>query len=122
MSNSYAIPEGVTSVAQAAFTECYSLQNVTLPSTLTSLGQFAFAACTSLTNITIPAAVTNMAEYAFSLCTGINGFYFLGDAPTVWPQTFYSDSATAFYLTGATNWGPTLGSLATAVWPLGALR
>jgi len=116
--SSYAIPNGVTSIAQGAFAESFFLDNVTFPNGLASIGQFAFANCTGLTSITLPASVTNVVEFAFSVCYNLTGIYFYGNAPAVTPQSFYSDSATVFYLPGTLGWGPTLGSLSTTPWLL----
>ncbi len=114
--NSYAIPNGVISIAQGAFTESFYLDNVAFPNGLTSLGQFAFANCTGLTSVTLPASVNFVDAFAFSVCYNLSGIYFYGNAPTVTPQSFYSDNATVYYLPGTTGWGPTLGSLSTAFW------
>jgi hypothetical protein len=116
--NSYAIPNGVISIAQGAFAISPNLNNVTFPNGLASLGQFAFANCLGLTSVTLPASVTNLDAYAFSVCYNLTGIYFYGNAPVVTPQSFYSDSATVYYLPGTTGWGSMLGSLSTAPWLL----
>lgn len=50
-SGDYVIPEGVTSIGQAAFYECTSLTSVVIPSSVTSIGNYAFQYCTNLKTI-----------------------------------------------------------------------
>jgi hypothetical protein len=116
--SAYTVPGGVISIADGAFAECYSLQNVTFPDTLGSIGQFSFAACYGLTSVTLPASVSNLTEFAFSICYGLSSVYCYGNAPTATPQSFNSDNLTVYYLPGTLGWGPTLGGQPTAVWSL----
>ncbi len=116
--NAYTVPNGVTNIANGAFSECYSLQSVTFPDTLQSLGQFAFAACYGLTSITLPASVNNLSDFAFSVCYSLSSVFCYGNAPDATPQSFYQDNLTVYYLPGTLGWGPTLGNEPTAVWSL----
>ncbi len=77
--NAYTIPNGVTSLAAAAFARCTNLASVTIPNSVTNIGNAkyggggtdyddgggVFLGCTSLTNITIPDSVINIGQYAF---------------------------------------------------------
>lgn len=65
------IGEGVTSVSQRAFSDCYSLASVTIPITVTKIGYSAFNSCYSLASITIPSAVTSFETYS----SGVYIFY-----------------------------------------------
>lgn len=47
----YAIPEGITAVADRSFAECDRLQKITLPSSVERLGYGAFYNCTRLSEI-----------------------------------------------------------------------
>jgi hypothetical protein len=58
----------VTSIANSAFSNAFSLTSVTIPSTVTSIGDAAFANCDSLTSVTIAPGVTNLGDYAFVSC------------------------------------------------------
>ncbi len=59
------IPEGITKIRYRAFYDCTSLANVNLPNSLTSIGIDTFYNCTSLTNIDIPDSVTAIGDEAF---------------------------------------------------------
>ena len=48
---SFVIPDGVTSIGDAAFLDCSSLTSVVIPDSVTSIGGSAFANCSSLTTI-----------------------------------------------------------------------
>ena len=61
----------VTSVGDAAFSNCTRLTSITIPDRVTSIGNSAFRGCTGLTSITIPDRVTSIGNYAFSNCTGL---------------------------------------------------
>ncbi len=45
------IPEGITSISEYGFSDCYSLTSVTLPSSLNTIGKFAFMLCSYLKEI-----------------------------------------------------------------------
>ena len=65
---SITIPNGVTSIGQYVFYNCYSLASITIPNGVTSIGQYAFQNCFSLASITIPNSVTSIGNYAFQYC------------------------------------------------------
>jgi hypothetical protein len=67
----YAIPNGVTVIAPAAFYRCTGLTNVMIPNTVFSIGLDAFSGCTGLTGVTIPDSVTTIQSAAFYACTGL---------------------------------------------------
>ncbi|MCD7733184.1 MAG: leucine-rich repeat domain-containing protein [Oscillospiraceae bacterium] len=66
---SVVVCEGVTSICDYAFINCYALTDVTLPSTLTQIGYAAFAFCYSLMQITLPDGLILFRGYI----TGYNG-------------------------------------------------
>ena len=74
---SIAIPESVTSIGKWAFTTCRSLTSVTIPTngSVTSIGDYAFCSC-GFTSITIPASVTSIGGAAFSGCTSLTDVYY----------------------------------------------
>lgn len=68
---SVVIPEGVTKIANNAFTACTKLKSVVLPEGLTSIGKMAFWNCKSLESVVIPSTVTEIGSYAFSDCVNL---------------------------------------------------
>ncbi len=68
---SYAIPNGVTSIADNAFNNCYNLTNVTIGSGVASIGESAFQNCSRLTSVTIPNNVGSIGWDAFYYCSGL---------------------------------------------------
>lgn len=64
---SVTIENGVTSIANYAFSEC-NLTSVTIPGCVTSIGDRAFATCDNLESVTIQNGVTSIGEEAFCEC------------------------------------------------------
>ena len=67
----YYIGEGVTTIGQWAFHECYSLTSITIPNSVKSIEKGAFYNCTGLTSVTIPYGVTSIVGSAFYGCSGL---------------------------------------------------
>lgn len=63
----FVIPEGVKTIAQGAFINCYGVRSVTIPSSVESVATEAFIYNDGIKTITMPAALTNFAEYSFNL-------------------------------------------------------
>ena len=68
---SYAIPNSVTSIGDAAFYCCSSLTSITIPNSVTSIGSGTFYNCSSLTSITIPNGVTSIDDATFDSCSSL---------------------------------------------------
>ncbi len=68
---SITIPNSVTSISKYAFDGCSGLTSVNIPNSVTSIGIWAFRDCSGLTSVTIPNSVTSIADYAFSGCSGL---------------------------------------------------
>ncbi|MGA3283416.1 MAG: leucine-rich repeat domain-containing protein [Verrucomicrobiota bacterium] len=64
---SYAVPNSVTTIGDAAFQNCTSLANITIGNSVTSIGYQAFWNCSRLTSVTIPNSVTSIGHLAFSI-------------------------------------------------------
>jgi len=67
----FAIPNGVTTIGNHAFSECYNLSSITIPDGVTSIGNGAFCGCSSLREVNIPNSVTSIGDSAFSMCMGL---------------------------------------------------
>ena len=78
---SFAIPNNVTSICEAAFEYCSSLVSVTIPDSVTSIGQSTFSGCTSLTSVVIPDSVTSIGGSAFRYCSSLTSAV-IGDSVT----------------------------------------
>ncbi|MDR3309719.1 MAG: leucine-rich repeat protein [Oscillospiraceae bacterium] len=63
---SVTIPDSVTVIEGGAFVYCLELQKVTLSDNLKSIGRYAFSQCYKLKDITIPAGVTEIGEGALN--------------------------------------------------------
>ena len=68
---SAAIPDGVTSIGNRAFSECSNLTTVNLPDSLTTIGDKSFSSCYALTSLTLPDNSTSIGSGAFEYCTGL---------------------------------------------------
>ena len=62
------IGDGVTSIGQYCFQNCYALKKVSGMGDVTSIGTYAFSYCHSLTSITIPDGVTSIENDVFYYC------------------------------------------------------
>lgn len=69
--DSYIVPDGVTTIADWAFSYCPNVTNITLPDGLINIGESAFEVCGYLSNITIPDSVTNIGNGAFKVCVSL---------------------------------------------------
>ncbi|MDE6658646.1 MAG: leucine-rich repeat domain-containing protein [Eubacterium sp.] len=67
---SFAIPNCVTSIGEAAFMYSLNLKTVTIPNSVTSIGDGAFAMC-GLTSATIPSGVVSLGDAAFFMCENL---------------------------------------------------
>ena len=88
----------------------------TVPAGVTSIGSSAFRDCTNLTSVTISSSVTNIGGAAFNGCTTLTGIYFQGNGPSLGAYALSFNSATVYYLAGATGFDTEFGSRPTAVW------
>ena len=64
----FEIGDGVTSISDIAFYDCYSLASITIPNSVTSISVYMFYNCYSLASITIPNSVTSIGGNAFQNC------------------------------------------------------
>ena len=54
------MPEGVTAIGSSAFSQCFSLSEVTIPKGVTSIGSHAFWDCNSLKEVIIPNSIKSI--------------------------------------------------------------
>ena len=73
---SIALPTGYKGknygISYCAFNECESLTDIIIPEGVTTIGDAAFYGCSRLTDITIPASVTAIGEGVFGYCASLS--------------------------------------------------
>ena len=79
---------GVTSIGQAAFSNCSSLTSINIPESVTSIEYWAFQSCSSLTSINIPEGVTNIGDYAFYYCPSLTSINIPDSVTSIGVQAF----------------------------------
>ena len=67
----YAIPDGVETIASKAFYKCYYVDVTAFPSTIRVIGEKAFHKCSALKNFTVPAALEVIGKDAFAYDEGL---------------------------------------------------
>ena len=97
---SYAIPDGVISVAGSAFYSCRSVREVTIPDGVKSIGNSAFFGCDNLRAVSLPESVETVGDWAFLNCSALAGITIPDSVQYV--GTGLADG-TAFYGDGS-NW------------------
>lgn len=85
----FTIPEGVTTVHDAAFFHAENLTQVNFPSSMQFIGAGAFEYCTGLTSLTLPEGVEILYENAFADCTALRH--------VTLPSTLHGVGRYAFY-------------------------
>ena len=88
-SDSYEIPDSITSIGDMAFFGCYNLTNIIIPDSVTSIGNMAFYACVNLTNITIPNSVTSIGFSAFRGCIRLANITISNSVTSIRGETFF---------------------------------
>lgn len=69
------IYDGLKTIGDSAFANCYQISSVNLPSSLTTLGKEAFLNCSQLNYIYIPDGISEIPDGAFRQCSNINNVY-----------------------------------------------
>lgn len=65
------MPQGVTAIADYAFTGCEDLTGVTVEGEVSTVGNYAFYQCKNLQSVTAGNQVKTIGEKAFNLCTSL---------------------------------------------------
>ena len=63
--------DGLTSIGNYAFSNCYSLELVTLSKSVTVIGRDAFSNCYSLKSAVLPDDITKLNANMFYYCRGL---------------------------------------------------
>jgi len=62
---SITLPEGLKTIGNYAFYQCFSLTEIVIPDSVTSIGENAFGSCRAATTVTLGSGVTSIASMAF---------------------------------------------------------
>ncbi|MBP5616148.1 MAG: leucine-rich repeat domain-containing protein, partial [Alphaproteobacteria bacterium] len=92
------VEDGITSVANGAFSGATHLESVDMSNSLTRIGNSAFWS-TALTSVSIPSSVTSVEANAFRNATGLKDITFEGNMPNCgigWIQDDPSDLIISF--------------------------
>ena len=81
-----------------------TITTINLPDGLTSIGEAAFSSCGALTSIEIPASVTVICDRAFDSCTFLTEVCFYGDAPTIVGENTFDKAVTLRYTPETAGW------------------
>ena len=65
------INDGITSIANNAFYECYNLKSIYIPDSVTSIGNYSFYTCFALTSINITKGIESIGEEALYGCKNL---------------------------------------------------
>lgn len=82
----------LTTIGEAAFSNCSKLTSITLPSEVNSIGSNAFKNCTELATITIPSNVSKINSFTFMGCTKLSSITFAGNNVTTFDQKAFSNT------------------------------
>ena len=91
---------GVTTIAESAFSYSRNLKKVTLPNTLKTIGKQAFSYCTALSSIVIPSSVKSINKLAFNNCSSLTNVTFPNEMPvkSIEDEAFYGCGMTTITL------------------------
>lgn len=92
------IPQGVTSIGNHAFEECFALEEVTIPQSVTSIGLIAFGGCCKLTTLSLGENVETIGGGAFFRCSSLSNITIPKKVKVI--ESGYSGT-TSFYRTFA---------------------
>ncbi len=80
---SITLPEGVRTIGDYAFAQCYNLTTITIPDSVTKIGQYAFQSCNAVTTVTIGSSVDTIGSGAFYNCYEIKEIICKSTTPPV---------------------------------------
>lgn len=82
------IPSSVKTIGEHAFEGCTALASITVPHGVTELGRYAFAGCTALASVRLSTSITAVSAYLFSGCTALTELTVFDGVTTVGHAAF----------------------------------
>ena len=83
------IPVGVTSIGKSEFEDCVGLERVVIPEGVTTIGDMAFRNCSRLKEAAIPDSVKSIGDMAFSRCSSLTDVTIPGSVASIGQRAFY---------------------------------
>ncbi len=83
------IEDGVTSIGDYAFFDCFNAQSVTIPAGVISIGEHAFYLCYSLNNVELPSSVTTLGDFSFGGCKTLSNITINGTISYIGKNAFF---------------------------------
>ena len=68
---SFDIPDGVTTIGDHAFQDCYALEHISFPDTIETIGFGAFRRCRNLKELSLPTSLREIQHFAFGECGAV---------------------------------------------------
>ena len=84
------LPEGLTSVGNMAFYDCYNLTAVTLPATVKDIGKLAFCQCRNITILNLNTGLAAIGRSAFEQCGKLRDLRLPETLTTLGYHAFYN--------------------------------
>lgn len=83
------IPDGVTTIGDSTFDNCYSLTYIDIPNSVTSLSDNVFLNCKKLEYITLPNGITEIPKNAFTSCESLKSISIPDSVTSIGFAAFY---------------------------------
>ena len=82
------IPEGISIIEDTAFFDCSNLKSIDIPKSVTEISDGAFSGCTSIQNIDIPDNISRIGSQSFSGCSSISNLTIPEDIKMIGESAF----------------------------------
>lgn len=86
----YAIPAGVTVIAERALFWNASLTNFVIPDGVTFADSEAFCGCVNMTSVSVPFSLKRLGDYVFLYCDNLKDVYY-GGTEELWERYFIDE-------------------------------
>lgn len=96
------IPEGVTEIADSAFSNCKRLSGTVIPETVIKIGSRCFSDCSSLISIKTPESLSEIGDEAFKNCAELNSITISQNTTKIGRDAFTGCKKLSIFLHGNT--------------------